>query len=340
MLHPFEAQETALASNGQDPRTGPLGHCHGFLRPGIISEDHRRRAFRKQRVEQAHLRRHVVVHGRVIVHVVAAQIGKSRNAQGHPVKPALIEAVARGLHRRMGHAFARQFGKQPVQRHWVGRRQRAVFGASGRRHAGCAQHGGLLSGTSPDLSQEGGDRGLSGCTGHRRHHTGLRSEEGSRHARQRLSGILGPQHRNTDIREFRVQGGDNGHGAPGGSLRGKPCAICLHARQRKEQVSGFDHAAVGRQPGNRKLGIGGLRSDDRSGWQGGDQGGQFHEVLLSFIAVAEHRGNKRPARHLCFQYDRDSACISFPKRGLTPRNAAERRIMAPTVGAAFMPAVA
>ena len=51
----------------------------------------------------------------VIVHVVARDVGQRRRGEAHPVEPVLREAVARGLHRRMGAALLGQPGQRRVQ---------------------------------------------------------------------------------------------------------------------------------------------------------------------------------------------------------------------------------
>ena len=100
------------------------------------------RAFRQQRVEQPQLRPEIILDGRMIVHVVAAEIGEGAGGKPHAIQPALVEAVAGGLHRGMGDAGVREFGEQLMQRDRVGRGQRAVLIAAGRDHAGRADAGG------------------------------------------------------------------------------------------------------------------------------------------------------------------------------------------------------
>ena len=64
----------------------------------------------------------IVLDRRMIVHVVAAEIGEGAGREFHAVEPTLVEAVARRLHGGMGDAGRSQFGKQHVQRHGIGRR--------------------------------------------------------------------------------------------------------------------------------------------------------------------------------------------------------------------------
>ena len=53
--------------------------------------------------------------------MVAGDVGEARRRQVHAVEPALVEPVARGLHRRVGHALVGELGQQPVQRDRLGR---------------------------------------------------------------------------------------------------------------------------------------------------------------------------------------------------------------------------
>ena len=80
---------------------------------------------------------------------------KAPAASLHAVEPALVEAMARRFHRRMGDAGIREFAQQLVQRDRIGRGQRAVFVAAGRDDAGRADGGGGMAGLLPDLPREG-----------------------------------------------------------------------------------------------------------------------------------------------------------------------------------------
>ncbi len=96
------------------------------VRPFVIGKDHRRRALRQERIEQAHLGGHVVLDRRVVVHVVAAEIGEGAPPKAARRRGALVEAVAGSFHRRMGDAGIGEFGEQLVQRYRIGRGQRTV----------------------------------------------------------------------------------------------------------------------------------------------------------------------------------------------------------------------
>ena len=108
----------------------------------------------------------------------------------HAVEPALVEPVARGLHRRMGDAVVGEFGQQPVQRDRIGRGQRAIVVAAGRDDAGGADAGGGMAGLLPDLAREGGDRGLAAGAGDGDHGCRLRAGRSARRQRQRTARIV------------------------------------------------------------------------------------------------------------------------------------------------------
>ena len=80
----------------------------------------------------------IVLDRRMVVHVVAAEIGEAAGGKPHAVEPALVEPVAGGLHRGVGDAGIREFAQQLVQRDRIGRGQRAVFvAAAARRRRSC-----------------------------------------------------------------------------------------------------------------------------------------------------------------------------------------------------------
>jgi hypothetical protein len=96
----------------------------------------------------------IVLDGRVIIHVVAAEIGEGAGRELHAVEAALVETVAGSLHCAVRHAGIGEFGEQSVQRHRIGGGERAVFVAAGRDNAGRADAGGRLVIGFPDLARE------------------------------------------------------------------------------------------------------------------------------------------------------------------------------------------
>ena len=80
----------------------------------------------------------VVLDRRVVVHVVAAEIGEGRGSQLHAVQAFLVETMARRLHGSMCNAGRLQFGQKLVQCDRIRGRQRTVIVAPRRHHAGGA----------------------------------------------------------------------------------------------------------------------------------------------------------------------------------------------------------
>ena len=68
---------------------------------------------------------------RMIVEMVARQIGEGAGGDAHAVEPVLVEAVRGGFQRQMRDALARQLVERAMQFDRIGRGERAVFFASG-----------------------------------------------------------------------------------------------------------------------------------------------------------------------------------------------------------------
>ena len=70
---------------------------------------------------------------RMIVEMIARQIGVGAGRNAHAVQPMLIETVRRRFHRQMRHALVGQLIERAMQLDRIGRGQRAV-GLALRRH--------------------------------------------------------------------------------------------------------------------------------------------------------------------------------------------------------------
>ena len=150
--------------------------------PGIaiVDVDHRRAVGRDHFVEQPQLGGEVVLEGRVIIQMVAGDIGEGAGRDPHAVEPVLVEAVAGRFERQMRHAVARQLVQRAMQLDRIGRGVRAVCLARGRHHADRAEAGGRHAERRPDLAQEGGDRGFAVGAGDGGDGVGLAREKISR----------------------------------------------------------------------------------------------------------------------------------------------------------------
>ena len=246
VLGPLQADEVALAADGADVETRICRDLDRRLRPRIVGEDDGWRTLAEKIAEQPHLGAVIVLDVGVVVEVIAPEIGEAARRQLHPVQPVLVEAVARRLHRRMGDAAIGKLGEQSVQRHRIRRRQRPVFTAARRYHAGRPDARGGISGVFPNLAQEGSDRRLAAGSGHRCHGRGLAAEKQRGGLRKRQAGILYLEHRDGKIAGHRIsRGDDRDRPARGGILR-EPRAVGLGAMDGKEQRAGNDGARVGR----------------------------------------------------------------------------------------------
>ena len=119
-------------------------------------------------LEQPQLGVEVMRDIRMIIHVVARQIGKTAGSDAHAVEPELVEPVRGSLEREMRDAVACDLVELAMQRDRIGRGQRAIDGALRRHQSDGADAGGSVSQPLPDLAREGGNRGLAAGAGHRR----------------------------------------------------------------------------------------------------------------------------------------------------------------------------
>ncbi len=189
----------------------------------------------------------------MVVHVVAAEIGKGRSRKLDAVEPALVEAVAGSLHRRMGDAGICEFGKKLVQGNRIGRGERTVVVAAGRHHACRADHRGSKARMRPDLPGEGGDRGLAGRARHRNHRLRLATVERGGGAREKGARVA--ERKNGCGGSIRLDAGfsDDGNGAARKRVDDIAGAVCLGAGDGDEKISWLHMPAVGRNAGNLDL---------------------------------------------------------------------------------------
>ena len=226
-------------------RPARRGRRDGRRRPRIVGEDDGRRAFRQQRLEQPHLGFVIVLDRRVIVHVVAAEIGERAGRKPHAVEPALVEPMARRLHRGVRDAFVGEFREQAMQRDRIGRGQRAIFVAAGSDDAGRADAGRRLAVLLPDLPDEGRDRRLAAGAGDGDHRAGLPAEEARRRQRQRQPGVVDLDHRDLACGQLRAVCRDDCRSTASCRISGIGCAVGLRAGKREEQETRLNVARVG-----------------------------------------------------------------------------------------------
>ena len=195
----------------------------------------------------------IVLDGRMIVHMVAAEIGEAAGRQLHAVEAALVKPMAGGFHRGVGDAGIRQFPQQLVQGDRIGRRQRAIVVAARRHHAGGADRSGGIAGLLPDLPGEGGDRCLAAGAGHRDHGLRLLAEIARRTQRQRQARIVDRQHRNRQPGNGAALAGHDGGGATLGGIGSIGRAIRLGTGEREKDDARFYLAGIRRNPCNLQI---------------------------------------------------------------------------------------
>ena len=249
VLDPLELEPLAPAAHRQTSR--PARRAAARRRPTtVVGEDHRRRALRQQRLEEPQLGGVIVLDRRMVVHVVAAEIGEGAGGQPDTVEAALVEPVARRLHGRVLDAGRRQLGQQAVQGDWIGRRQGAVLVAAGRGDAGGADAGRREACLLPDLAGEGGDRSLAAGAGDGHQGGGLAAEKPGRRQRQRAPWVFNLDQGNGERLADGVGGRHDSHGAPPHGVVGVGGTVGLGARQGEEQGAAGNLARIRRDPGN------------------------------------------------------------------------------------------
>ena len=179
---PFAPTET----DGEAARPRGLDHARGDLGVGV---DDRGRAGRQEVAEQPELGGEIILDRRVIIHVVAAEIGEGAGGEPHAVEPLLVEPVRGRLHREMSDARLGERLQRSVERHRIRRGQRAVDRDRPRNDADRAERRGFPADRRPDLADEGGDRGLAAGAGDRDDRLGLARIKPRRGPRQRQAGV-------------------------------------------------------------------------------------------------------------------------------------------------------
>ena len=191
--HPGEADILTTAPDRDEAQPALPRHGKERLRLGVIGRDHGRCSRREQPAEQAQLGVAVVLDRRMVVEMIARQVGEAAGGDAHAVEAVLIEPVRGGLDGEMGDALVGKRVQGAVQVDRIGRGQRAVRLPLRGDDADRADAGGLVTERRPDLPGEGGDRGLAAGAGDRRDGRGLAGVKARCGKRQRA-----PRIRNLD----------------------------------------------------------------------------------------------------------------------------------------------
>ena len=213
-----EADALPAPADGQQPQPALLrrgDHLVGML---VIGDDHGGAARLHQIAEQPQLGGEISFERRMIIEMIAADIGECAGGDAHAVEPKLIETVRGRLQYQMRDVVAGELVERAMQFDRIGRGQRAVDLASGRNEPDGADAGRRLASRFPDLARERRDRGLAAGTGNGRDGVGLvleqaRGGNGERAARiadAHEGDAVGQRHRRHLLRHDRDRAGIDG----------------------------------------------------------------------------------------------------------------------------------
>ena len=219
---------------------------HHHFRMLVIGCDHRSPVRLDQLGEQPQLGIKIGLRARMIVEMVAAEIGEGSSCHPDAVEPTLIEPVRRGFNGEMSHAFAGELSKRAMQRHRVRSGERVVDLARRRDEPDGADARRRLAQGGPDLAGESGDRRLAAGAGHRRDGFRLAREEFRRRQRQCPARIADLDEGNPIGQRHRwVPFGHDRRGPGRDRPADEPQAVVARAGERDEQIARSDGATVG-----------------------------------------------------------------------------------------------
>jgi hypothetical protein len=116
----------AAPAHRQKPQPALLRASHDLARVCVIDIDDASPMRLDQFREQPQLGGKIRRHRRMIIEVIAADIGEGTGRDPHRVKTTLIEPMRGGLHRKMGHALVGKRIERAVERDGIGRGERAI----------------------------------------------------------------------------------------------------------------------------------------------------------------------------------------------------------------------
>ncbi len=109
--------------------------------------------------------------------MIAGDVGEGAGSERDAIDAALLQAMARGLERKMGDAVLGEPRQDRVELDRVGRRVLENLGAARADHADGAETCRLESLPGPELPRERGNRGLAVGAGDGDDRLGLEAEE-------------------------------------------------------------------------------------------------------------------------------------------------------------------
>ena len=255
----------------------PLASAAGddFGRNLRIGIDDGRIARREQRTEQAQLGREIMIQRRMVIEVIARQVGEGAGHQPDMIEPMLGEAMRRGFQRHMGDPGLGQRSQRLMQGDRVGRRQGAVDFTIGGDDPQGPERGGLAALRLPDLAHEGGHGGLAAGAGHGHDGAGLPSGMAGCSLGESRPDL---RHDREADRDGQVGGrafGHDGGGSIGQRLGDEAQSIGAGARHGEKRETRAHGAAIGRESQDRAVAMFGRDMGARQ------QFGQGHRKMLS-----------------------------------------------------------
>ncbi len=201
--------------------------------------------------KEAKLGGKVVVESRVIIHVVAGDVGEGSRRDLDAVQTILIEAMARRLERQMLDAVTFHLREQTMKLDRIRGRVLERKFARRRDDANGADACRALTQRCPNLAQENRDRGLALGAGDGGHRLRLRAIEFGSRAGETESGIFVSDETHAECGDAlsKLRPAEHGSCTAAHGIGDKLRAVDMRARQCREQIAGLDLAAVARESG-------------------------------------------------------------------------------------------
>ena len=212
-----------------------------FRRVGVQDRDPARR---HDLGEQAPLGREIGLRRRVIVQMIAREIGEGGGRDPDAIEAELVEPVGGGLHGQALDAGPGDIRQVAMQRHRIQRGQREIFAPLRPHQPQGAETCCRIAKPYPELAGEFDGRGLAAGAGDGDDMARLAGKELRRHQRQSPARVV-IRHQECTCGHLGVRFGQHGDGPLGDRLIDVATAVGLRARQRREQESWSDLPRIG-----------------------------------------------------------------------------------------------
>ncbi len=210
----------------------------------------------EQNFEQAKFRFEIRFQARMVIEMIARDIGEAARGDAQTVEPRLVEAVRGRLDRQMRDAFAGECVDRTVQRDGVGRRQRAVSFTARRNDTDRADACGAMTERGPDLPCERSDRRLAAGAGDGGNGARLTRIKFCGDERERAPRAADTHERDI-LRQRRLRAllGNDGGGARGDGGADETETVGFVAGNGDEEAAPFDGAAIRRHAADVEIGV-------------------------------------------------------------------------------------